>query len=77
MPLRPAIEQLWTCSTRWLGHWCRYHRTKFREYDSWSELTAAADRREDPDLLGAIGLVRKYRQGLLQLVEAIKSAQVG
>jgi hypothetical protein len=54
---------------------CRYYGSRFRQHSSWSELEAA-ERREDADLLGAIGLVRKYKQRTEQLVEAIKAAKV-
>jgi hypothetical protein len=56
---------------------CRYYGTRFRQYTSWDELEKAAERREDADLLGAIGLVRKYKQRTCELVDAIKRAKVG
>jgi hypothetical protein len=55
---------------------CRYFRIKFRQYSSWADLEEAAERREDTDLLGAIGLVRKYKERTQQLVDAIKAAKV-
>ncbi|WIA33571.1 hypothetical protein OEZ86_006695 [Tetradesmus obliquus] len=54
----------------------KYQGMRFRQYSSWDDLEKAAERREDADLLGAIGLVRKYKQATQQLVDAIKDAQV-
>jgi hypothetical protein len=55
---------------------CRYFEVKFRRYTSWRELEEAAEHRENTDVLGAIGLVRKYKERTQQLVDAIKAAKV-